>query len=69
MIDTNSGFRLSAFLADISCTLIFPNGRTLEFAEVLFTGTLECKYQHNTMFHGFWASGITELKKTRGWGR
>jgi hypothetical protein len=62
MIDTNSGFRLSAYLADISYTLIVPNGRILEFAEVLFTGTLECKYQHNAMVHGFWESGITELK-------
>lgn len=63
MVETNAGFRLSAYLRAISCALTFPNGRTMEFDEVSFTHDLECKYQQNTMVHGFWASGTTEMKK------
>ena len=63
MVDTNTSFRLWAYLRDISCALTFPNDSTMEFAEVSFTSAPECKYQKNTMVHGFWASGITEMKK------
>ena len=35
----------------------------MEFDEVSFTDDLECKYQNNTMVHGFWASGTTEIRK------
>ena len=63
MVATNAGFRLSAYLKDISCELTLPNGKTMEFDEVSFTDDLECKYQYHTMVHGFWASGTTEMRR------
>jgi hypothetical protein len=63
MVGTNIGFRLSAYLKDISCVLTLPGGKTVEFDEVSITDNLECKYQQNTMVYGFWASGITDMKK------
>ncbi len=63
MVKTNVSFRLDAYLRDISCTLTFQTGKTMEFEEVSYTEALECKYQLNTMVHGFWASGTTEMKE------
>ncbi len=63
MVETNTGFRLGAYLKDISCTLTLPSGKRIEFSEVSFTEEPECKFQMNTMVHGFWASGITEMMK------
>ena len=62
MVETNVGFRLGEYLRDIRCSLTFSNGKVMEFESVSFTDNLECKYQSNIMLHGFWASGITEMK-------
>lgn len=68
MVETNASFRLEAYLRDISCTLTFPNGRTMEFDEVSFTDDLECKYQYNTMVHGFFGIGNYKNENTGKWG-
>lgn len=53
MVETNVSFRLSEYLKDITCTLTFPNEKTIEFDDVTLTDDLVCKYQHNIMVHGF----------------
>lgn len=63
MVETNVSFRLSAYLKDLSCDLTFPDEVVVEFDDVSYTEAIECKYQQNTMVHGFWASGLTEMKK------
>ena len=37
----------------------------MEFDEVSFTHDLECKYQQNTMVHGFWALGFWNYRNEK----
>lgn len=62
MVKTNIGFRLSAYLRDISCRLTLPSEEVIVFDEIAFTEDLICKFDSETMVHGFWASGVADLK-------
>ncbi len=57
MIHTNIGFRLSAYLNKIECSIQIADGLTVHFDDVAFTET--CTYKMDHMVHDFWASGST----------
>lgn len=63
MIETDVSFRLGSYLRDISCTLALPEGEPIKFDDVSITETPEVDFQLNTLVHGFWASGITEMEE------
>lgn len=65
MVSTNVGFRLGAYLRSISCRLQFADGKEIEFDSVAFTECIETEYKLNTMVHGFWAHGVTDISKIR----
>ncbi len=65
MVDSNAGFRLSAYLRSISCHLRFASGREIEFDDVAYTDDTEAEYKLNTMVHGFWASAVTDMNTIR----
>jgi hypothetical protein len=65
MVDTNVGFRLSAYLRSISCHLRFASGEEVEFDRVAFTENTEAEYKLNTMVHGFWASAVVDMTSIR----
>lgn len=62
LVHTNTGFRLSAYLRDMSCQVELASGQIIKFEEISFTEETQAKYQFETMTHGFWASAITEMK-------
>lgn len=55
MIHTNIGFRLSAYLNNIECSIQIADGPTVHFDEVAYTE--HCTYKMDYMVHDFWASG------------
>lgn len=59
MVATNTGFRLSAYLRSISGRLEFPGGEAVELDDISFTD--DCRYELETMIHGFCASAVTSL--------
>jgi len=61
LVKTNVGFRLSAYLKHISCNLTLSSGEVVVFDQVSFTEDLTCKYEMETMVHGFWASAIADM--------
>ncbi len=63
MVSTNVGFRLAAYRRSISCRLQFPDGKEIDFGSVAFTESVEAEYKLNTMVHGVWAHGITDIPK------
>lgn len=65
LVETNAGFRLSAYLRDISCRLRLASGQEIEFDEVAYTEDTEAEYKLNTMVHGFWASAVTDMNTIR----
>ena len=65
LVESKVGFRLSAYLRSISCHLRFASGEEIEFDEVAYTEDMEAKYKLNTMVHGFWASGVTDMDTIR----
>ena len=65
MVETNAGFSLEAYLRDISCTITFSDGETMEFEEVSYTSLLVCEYTQNQMVHGFGASGQRAMKEIK----
>jgi len=60
MVKTNLGFRLGAYLKDISCELTLPSGEQIEFDEISYSDG--CSYEMETMVHDFWASAIADAK-------
>ncbi len=65
MVDTEVGFRLSAYLRDISCHLILSTGRIITFQDVSFSDAVICKFERNLMVHDFWASGVGNMPVIR----
>jgi hypothetical protein len=65
MIDTSVGFRLSAYLKELSCKLTLPSGEDIVFEEISFSEDLICKHQLNTMVHDLWASASADIKEIR----
>ena len=61
MIKTNVGFRLSAYLKDISCKLTFTTGEVVTFADVSYCDWTFCQYEKDTMVHDFWARAIADI--------
>jgi hypothetical protein len=61
MVDTNAGFRLSAYLKDVSCRLTLPSGEAIQFHEVGYSDNIACEYEFETMVHDFWASGVADM--------
>ena len=61
LVTTNVGFRLSAYLKNISCRLRLVSGETIEFEEIAYSENLVCQFQLETMVHDFWASGIANM--------
>ncbi len=59
MVKSNIGFRLSAYLKDISCAITLPTGEKIEFYDVSYSD--KCDYEMETMVHGFWAYAISKL--------
>jgi len=65
LVNTNVGFRLSAYLRSISCRLRFASGEEVGFNELGFTEDLEAEYKLNTMVHGFWAAAVVDMDTIR----
>lgn len=65
LVESDVGFRLSAYLRSISCRLKFASGEEIEFDEVAYTEDTEAEYKLNTMVHGFWASAVTDMETIR----
>jgi len=65
IVTTKVGFRLSAYLRDISCKLTLPSKQVIIFDEIAFTEDPICKFDMETMVHDFWAAGIADLKVIR----
>lgn len=61
MVTTNAGFRLSAYLKEISCRLTLPSGEVIVFDKISHSYDLTCKYELDTMVHDFWASATTDM--------
>ena len=61
IVTTNAGFRLSAYLKEISCRLTLPSGEVIVFDKISYSDDLTCKYELNTMVHDFWASATTDM--------
>ncbi len=60
MVQTNVGFRLSAYLKTIRCHLTLPSGEVIELTDISYSDS--CRYCLETMVHDFWASGVADLK-------
>jgi hypothetical protein len=65
LVESKVGFRLSNYLRSISCHLRFASGKEIEFDEVAYTDDTEAEYKLDTMVHGFWASGVTDVDTIR----
>lgn len=65
MVDTDVGFRLSTYLKDISCHLIFSTGRIITFQDVSYSDEVICKFESNVMVHDFWARGVGSMPVIR----
>ncbi len=61
MIDTNVGFRLSAYLRDISCKLTLTTGQVVIFDDISWGEWTFCKYERDTMVHEFLARAIADM--------
>jgi len=57
LVESAVGFRLSAYLRCISCSLQFASGA--------FTEEIQAEYKLNTMVHQFWAVGVTDMVTIR----
>jgi len=60
MVQTNAGFKLSAYLKSIRCHLTLPSGEVIELTDVSYSDS--CRYRLETMVHDFWASGVADMK-------
>jgi hypothetical protein len=65
LVESKVGFRLSTYLRFISCYLRFASGNEIELDEVAYTEDTEAEHNLNTMVHGFWASGVTDMDTIR----
>lgn len=61
MIKTTVGFRLSAYLKDISCQLTLMSGEIITLPNVSYSDWTFGKYDGETMVHDFWANGVADL--------
>jgi hypothetical protein len=61
MVDTEVDFRLSAYLRDISCSLILASGRIIHFYDVAYSDASISRYEKNTMVHDFWAKAVANM--------
>lgn len=61
MVNTNTGFRLGAYLRDISCELTLSSGVVIPFDEIGYSHAVNCKYEMETMVHDFWASAVADM--------
>lgn len=61
MIKTTVGFRLSAYLKDISCQLTLATGEIIALPNVSYCDWTFCKYEGDTMVHEFWANGVSDM--------
>jgi hypothetical protein len=61
MIKTTVGFRLSAYLKDISCQLTLNTGEIIPLPNVSYCDWVFGKYDGQTMVHEFWANGVADL--------
>jgi len=59
MVNTNIGFRLSAYLRNIQCKVTLPSGEIIEMNDISYSDT--CDYALETMVHQFRASGETDM--------
>ena len=59
MIHTKIGFRLSAYLNKLECSVAIADGPTVNFDEVAYSE--DCAYKLDYMVHDIWASGSTPL--------
>ena len=57
MVHTNTGFRLSAYLNKIECSVAIADGPTVHFDEITYSEHCTFKMEH--MVHDFWAVGST----------
>lgn len=55
MIHTNTGFRLSAYLNKLECSVAIAEGPIVHFDEVGYSE--DCTYKLDHMVHDFWAAG------------
>ena len=61
IIKTTVGFRLSAYLKDISCQLTLTTGEIITFPNVSYSDWTFGKYEGDTMVHDFWANAVADL--------
>lgn len=59
MIHTNIGFRLSAYLNKLECSVVIGDGPIVNFDQVAYSE--DCTYKLGHMVHDIWASGSTPL--------
>lgn len=59
LLETSIGFRLSAYLEDISGVLQLASGPEIDLEEISFSE--DSLYRLGVMVHDFWASGIGPL--------
>lgn len=57
MIHSNTGFRLSAYLNKLECSVAIAEGPTVYLDEVGYSE--DCTYKLDHMVHDFWATGST----------
>jgi len=63
MVETEGGFRLSAYMKNLSLTLTLENNEELRFDEIAYSEA--CHYAMNTMIHGFWAATAAPIQLAR----
>lgn len=65
MVKSNIGFRLSAYLREISCRLTLASGKVIEFEQISYTEDTQAEFVLDTMVHWFWASAVTDMEVIR----
>ena len=58
LVKASVGFRLSAYLRNISCQLTLPSGQTIPFDQVGISHEMRCPADLDTMVYDFWASAV-----------
>lgn len=57
---SGTGFRLSAYLKQLDCSVTFQDGRLARLDDYSYTH--DCLYRMEHMIHEFWASGMIEME-------
>ena len=63
MVETNRGFLLSAYLRDISATLMLPDGEIITLDDIGYSET--SRYNLGVMMHDLWAAGVGRVRVLR----